>query len=179
MTQKKGVIGMNDTLFECTYTDSEALLRESYTKVQFRKKVELGWALMGFALCVFALAFWMAKPVWRLIGCLLIVGGGYLLWQPVGKAKNVMDSILRNNHGTVPTAKIVVTDRITHYYKLDTAVLLFADLRYVYFLKHSVVLIGEETYVTFDRNGFTKGSPEEFEAFLKEKYPHVEIFHKT
>ena len=90
-----------------------------------------------------------------------------------------MDHIRRINNGTVPSARIVVDDKITHYYKLDTAVILLAHLRFAYFLKQTIVLVGEEGTTIFERSGFTKGTPEEFEVFLREKCPQIQIVHKV
>ena len=56
--------------------------------------------------------------------------------------------------------------------------MLYSELRCAYFLKNCIVFAADDAYVTFARNGFTKGTPEELERFLKEKHPHVKIFSK-
>lgn len=169
---------MNDVFFECTYTDSMELLRESYGKVQFKNKVDLGYCLLFFAVCVCVLAIWQNQRQWHLLALALLGTGVYCVLLPVVVAHRIMDSIKRANHGDVPSARIVLTDKITHYYKLDTCVILYADLRFVYFLKNCVVFSSGDAYVTFDRNGFTKGTPEELENFLRVRCPHVKIISK-
>ncbi len=169
---------MNDILFECTYTDSEELLRESYSKVRFKNKVDLGYCLLFFAVCVSVLAVWQNQSLWHLFSLVLLAAGVYCVLYPVITAHRVMDSIKRANGGSVPSATVTLTDKITHHYKLDTSVILYADLRFAYFLKRSIVLLSDEAYATFDRNGFTKGTPEDLEKYLKEKCPHAEIISK-
>lgn len=170
---------MNDVLFACTYTDSVELLRESYSKVRFKRKVDLGYCLLFLAAFVSVLAVWQNKSHWHLLSLVLLGAGVYSVLYPVITAYRVMDSIDRANQGNIPPATITLTDKITHQYKLDTSVLLYADLRLAYFLKRSIVLLSDEAYVTFDREGFTKGTPEELEKYLKERCPHVEIINKN
>ena len=170
---------MGDVLFECTYTDSEEMLTESYRNVREKSKVDLGRALIIFSVCVLVLAIWLRQLSWGMLAVVLFGAGWYCLRLPAIKAQNVMNNIRRINNGTVPSARIVIDDKITHYYKLDTVVILHENLRFAYFLKRSIVLIGEEGYLTFDRAGFTKGSPEEFETYIREKCPYVQVFHKA
>ena len=171
---------MEDVWFECIYTDSEELLRESYTKVRDKGKVDLGRALLFFSVCVLVLAIWMKQLLWGGIALALFGAGAYCLCIPWINARNTMANIQRINKGTVPSASIVITDHaITHYYKSNTTSIPLQELRAVYFLKHSIVLIAEEAYATFERTGFTKGNPEELEAFIQEKCPQVQLFHKA
>ena len=170
---------MEDVLFECTYTDSEELVRESYSKVRFKRTVDLGRALIFFSVCVLALAIGMKQLPWGVIAFAVFSAGAYCLYIPGMNARNVMANIRRINKGIVPSANIVITNHtITHCYKSNTSNIPLQELLVVYFLKHSIVLIAEESYTTFERAGFTKGSPEEFEAFIQEKWPQVQIFHK-
>ena len=170
---------MDNVLFECIYTDSEELLTESYRYVREKSKVDLGHALIFFSIVVALLAILQTKISWILTALALFGLGLYCVGIPARQARGVMDNIRRINHGTVPSAKIVVTDRITHYYRSDTFVMVFPCVRFVYFLKRSIVLVGDEGYATFERNSFIKGSAEEFEAFLREKHPHIQIVHKA
>ncbi len=169
---------MDDVLFECTYTDSEEILQESYRVVREKTKVDLGRAFIIFSVCILVLAIWQRQLKWGAIAVVLFGAGWYCLSLPARKAQSTMNNIRRINNGMVPSARIIIDDKITHYYKLDTSVMLYENLRFVYFLKRSIVLIGEEGYMTFDRTGFTKGSPEEFEAYIRDKYPHIQLFHK-
>ena len=169
---------MNEPLFECTYTDTEEILRESYSYVRGKRDVEIGWALVFAAGMIFLLQIWIRQFFWVAVAGVLLCDGIYKLCLPAINARSVMEQIRRANNGTIPSANIVVSDKITHYYKQDISVMLFVDLRFAYFLKRCIVLVSEETYLTFDRAGFTKGSAEEFETFIREKYPHVKIINK-
>ena len=170
---------MDDVLFECIYTDSEELLTEYYRNVREKSKVDLGYALIIFSVVVLLLVFWQAKIGWIATAVALFGLGLYYVGLPARLAKGVMDNIRRINHGIVPSAKVVITDRITHYYRSDIFVMVFPYIRFVYFLKRSIVLVGDEGYATFERDGFTKGSAEAFETFLREKHPHIQIIHKA
>lgn len=169
---------MSDSLFECTYTDSFALLCESYSKVRYKAKIAWGWYFLCFAVLIFAWNFWVNHWLWPWLALASLLRGIYDLLLPAIAAQNVMQTIKKANRGDVPSARIVLSDKITHYYKLDTCVILYADLQVAYFLKKSIVFASGDAYVTFDRKGFTKGTPEELERFLREKHPHVKIFSK-
>ena len=170
---------MDQILFECTYTDSEEMIQESYCKVKKKGIVGLGIAYIILSVCILPLAIWYGQLNWGAFAIVLLVSGWCCLSLPAREARSIMKHIRRINHGTIPSARIVIDDKITHYYKMDTSVMLFENLRFVYFLKRSIVLVGEEGYMTFERTGFTKGSPEELEAYIREKYPHVRLFHKA
>lgn len=168
---------MNEPLFECTYTDSEELLYESYRYVRCRQQVRLGLFCLVAAICVFALSIWL-KYDWNIMCALLLTLGVYMLLYPKILAHRMMKTILRANGGSVPSARLTVTDRITHHYKLDTTGFFFSDVVEVYFLRQSIVIVGKDGYLTFDADSFTKGSAQELEAFLQEKCPEAVFFHK-
>ena len=74
---------MNDVLFACTYTDSVELLRESYSKVRFKRKVDLGYCLLFLAAFVSVLAVWQNKSHWHLLSLVLLGAGVYSVLYPV------------------------------------------------------------------------------------------------
>ena len=170
---------MDDVLFECIYTDSEELLREAFVKVRDKDKVDTGRALILFAVCVLAFAIWRKLVVSAVLSIILLCAGIYCLRIPGLKAHNTMANVRRINHGSVPSARIVIDDKITHYYKSNIAVMELEDLRAAFFLKKTIILVGEEGSTIFDRSGFTKGNAETFEAFLREKCPQTQIVHRA
>ena len=170
-----------ETVFENTCICDVEILTELNHMFNGKRHI-LGWCLIASAVVITKniLAVMPVFRLWWLLADLLIAGQGiYLVIYDRFWARRVAHKTRKKYNGEIPPAKIIVTDKFNHQYFSTTTAFPVSCVKKAIFMKHSICVFSDmDAYMTFQRTGFTKGSPEELEAFIREKSPQAEIIHK-
>lgn len=114
----------------------------------------------------------------EMIPTLLIIGIVYALLPmlPYLLAKMSMRSAIKENDGQLPETIITFGDKIELFEGMMHFTIEYRKIVGVRRLAHSYALMtGKRTAVLLRENAFSKGTFEEFKAFLREKYPDMYV----
>ena len=168
-----------ETVFENTYTDSVEIIAEINRKVWDPKRVLWGRDFLAISFFFAVIMVWSKSWYWGFAAAACAAYGVYNLYYHQIWAYDLVRKIKKKNNGLIPSATVTVTDKFIWQYQTTTISFPFFSLKYAYFLKHTIRMVSEDNaYMTFQRSGFTKGSPEELEKFISEKCPRAQIIHK-
>ena len=168
-----------ETVFECTFVSNVAMLTEVSRKLGGVKRLILGIIMLACGVLIARNLFWLFNWKWLLWDVLVICYGIYMLLGNMLWAVRTVRSVKKKYNGEIPAATITVTDHFNHQFQSDCMSFPVSTLKKAVFMKHSIYVQNERgAYVIFQRTGFTKGTPEELEAFIRGNCPQAQILHK-
>ncbi len=168
---------MEETIFENRYTVSVPMLRE----FQFRFTP---WWLKILFLAVGLYAIVRTWQVWRfgtgVMRILMPVIAVYLLVWPLlrshAAAANRIKHLKKLYDGVIPETTVTFRDTIEVSDAGNHSSFRYDQIIKTFRLKHSYILMLKGKFCIFlQPDGFTKGTFQEFTAFLREKCPNVKV----
>ena len=170
-----------ETIFENSYVSNVEMLTELNRNLSGVKNLIYGCIMLACAVITTRCVLLVFRWWWLLLAVLEFGYGLYLLFGNRFWAIRVVRSIEKKHNGQIPPAMITVTkDHFCHQYLSDSITFPVENLKKALFLKHSIFVQNENgMYMTFQRTGFTKGTPEELEAFIRGNCPKAEIIYKV
>ena len=168
-----------EPIFVNTFTASVENIAEINLKIWDPKRKYMGWSFLAASAFIADFVLYSGKWIWIYSAVACAAYGIYNLFYHWIWAYDLIRKTKKSHNGQVPSATVTVTDKFVWEFLSTTMTFPFSNLKTVYFLKHSIRLIGNDnSYLTFQRNGFAKGSPEELEKFLQINCPQTQIIHK-
>lgn len=174
---------MEELLFECRYQPTEELSREAIraTRPGWQIVFVVIYALLGLRtlgmILVTTLLFGYVEPYAVLVLLLFLGALLYFSFRPRLMAKRQIRRIRDFFDGQMPEYQIRFTrDHIINAAAGNEHRIPYAKLNKVWHTKHILILgVDKVTSVAIPKNSFTKGSYEEFLAFLRAKCPDLKI----
>lgn len=168
-----------EPVFECIHTSNVEMNAEKSRKVLNTGRTPMAWVYMVLAAAMIGMLIWQPALRWGLLAAILFCAGLYNFCGHRILAEQDIRRIKRENGCMIPSSTVTVTDCFNLHFGSSTMSFAFSSLETAYFLQHSILIINnEKAYMTFQRTGFTKGTPEELEVFIREKCPQAQIIHK-
>lgn len=162
-------------LFVATFTLSQEIYEELFQKLVPRNQV---FAILFTVFSLLFAVFTVFSPDPLCIIMFLVCVTLAISFFTASKrlAKNKIRLMKQHYDGFLPLATICFGERILCKDQDHTSYYDYAKIKNVYSLKHSYALLFETKEAVFlSRNDFTKGTFEEFKAFLQEKRPDLNI----
>ena len=160
-------------MFTCTYTDTEAVMKEYYYKVKMRRSQIM--AVVGLVLALGCLGFFFSSwQFWDLI--VPVLGGYYVITQFLAPAQAVKKELKQLDYqydGNRPE-KVCTVDGLGITCRLpnEEKTIAFADALAVYEIKTAIVVASIDTQIVLDKNGFAQGQMEACLAHIKKRCPN-------
>ncbi len=163
-----------ESLFENRHIADKQMLKDLYRYVFFlRKPVIVCYAVLFFCLIVDVIQWIYAKNSFALTGMVFLVPLFFLFM--ILRYNHVVNTTIKRNielHGKEVSVKtdvyndfFQITSSTGSVYKID-----FYNIEKVMQTKKLILLMSKEKQIfVLSKDGFTKGTPHEFLAFLKRK----------
>ena len=161
--------------FEATYTPTRKIYAEIHWRFDKFNKI-LGAICGVVALYYIYCLVKFPIPYYAVMAILMTLYTAYGFTAHLIFALRRMRFLKKLNGGSIPTGVYKFGDRICFQDKDNTSYLDYAELKKIRSLKHSYVFVfTTKIRIAITRDTFTKGTFEEFKAFLKENRPDLTI----
>jgi len=163
--------------FENVYTYTREKMEE-YTKYVHEPYTVRTAIISSIVLLIEAWACWWSCFDLLPIVCFIVVAAILVrrLRQPKKQANQEYETMLAYYDDVMPPISVRFGEVITIRNKDNTRILEYRKIKKVLSMKHSYVIIDKKSGVLLlNRDGFTKGTFEEFKQFLRTKRPDLTV----